>query len=335
MKNQIINLLIKNNKIAFFTALAIVMLLFSVSIILTSYISQTLKIPPPINLDKTELFIGGDVSSLDMNGFEQVFSFSNSNVAMQEILVETDLEYSNFSLDETTSKQMMQEIGGYKDDFSTYLLPNFTSDIVASTGIPNAPYQFNRIILGTYPTTSDEVLVGEFIANTYMNQYQYDNLSEILNQTIDLIVDDVRYQFKIVGITEGNSNFITDSSFELFTMPQPKDVDFYKNFDSVKQKKEFITSNDLAQKGNNIVYYDSDSFNYINVYLWINIISLLISLGVYWIIMYRPVKQNYSILSYYGYEHKHLLLFFWPLIISIIVISCYILLYCSSLAILY
>lgn len=322
-KIKISNLIIKNNAYYFLVSCAISVILMGISFFILSNLPTELTIEHPHNLDNNILYISGELSHLDTNEFDQIFTYSET-IDLENYSVQTGLDFSTFTIDDNVSGELISQLSDWEANSieDTKIYPDYTSEEVKSDLIPNDTYQIPYFLAGSYPINDNEVVIGELIANLYLTDYNLVSYDDLVGKEISLKINNKDYNMIISGVSAGNKDILASSEFELFKSDQPKKYSYYKEFTTKQEKEIFIDDNQLDKKGNGIIYYESRNYNILNILKIINIISLSLIILIFCLIMYTPLKELQFILRYYGSQTFWYYTYLYPIIflLSIIIV---------------
>lgn len=260
-------------------------------------------------LETTQLFIEGGNNDIDYSNLEPIFPFTYTDINLKCHDVSIGVEDNKFDPKQEISDTLKLQL--QEDTISKQIVacPNYTSDIIEEYHLPNGAYGF-EYMMGDYPEEG-EVLIGEYVANLYASQNDFEDYKDLIGQEITISSQGDNYSFKISGITAGGFNILYNSE-QKQNYQETSNFDYYVDFDSEDEKEKFIQDNNLNDKGTGITYYESSNYNYTSPQVFVILISMCLELLVIVSILVHPLKQIKLIIRFYKHQSNWYLIYFLP-----------------------
>ncbi len=319
-KLAITTLYVKNDKFYFLITLPILVIFILISSVLITMLTELNN--PPINLDNDELFLTIESNSaIDTSEFEQIYSFTLGYEQVTSYPALIDIDRENFKINDNVTNVLLSQISSYQNSsLPIYIKPIYSDQIVIDKLIPNNAFLIPYFIAGGYPINNDEVIIGEYIANILLTTYDYEQYDELIGQKIEVIINSVKCELVIAGISAGGKDILTLNT-SVFDESKPDVVSYYRKFESKEQKENFIKQYDIEQNEQVIEYYDSKNYNVLNFKLIIKMSAIIIGSIIYIAITYKPLKEIKYVINYYASQTNWRYIYVIPVVTYIIFVA--------------
>lgn len=188
-----------------------------------------------------------------------------------------------------------QSIDYYKqwmsaDNHDLYMVPNMTNQLEKELDIPISSIGYDHMIVGEFPENNNEIMIGEIVANGYLELMNISSLSNLIGKEISIQTENSEKEFTICGVYSGGLNYVIAPVQGI----APKGKSSYHNFETIEQKNNFIKENNLEPG----TYISKDKTD-VNPIAIVKLISLFITYVLSWFCLSEEMIEEYKVLCYY------------------------------------
>lgn len=222
----------------------------------------------------------------------------------------TELNYSDqVSISQVEANQEQVNVGN--PVVNEGILYNFNSDLINTPGVSliNDYYHIDSLLVGSYPITDDQVLIGENYANFLLAENDLTTYQDLLGQEVLIETEDcldnvfcINDNYQISGVYKSSNgseeNLIINPSAELLSEYEEQisavSPAYFATFSSKEAMDSFIENNEISY------YLTSQSLSHINLVLLIKIILLILLNVVFYILLREEFYLIYFYTRFYG-----------------------------------